>query len=182
MIRGLGRMSLPGVAALLGYVIFLIGLGVRRLLKYWGLLVIVAVVGLSGCHSRLLGDSPHHDQDIENLNGVWVGRLDVQGVNTFVHFILIQKGDQITWGNDPSDAPYFAINYGQYGDTKVTGTVSGHGFTMTGHDGSLCPNPWTFSGEVNNGIMLVTIQTQGNNVPGTYCYSQPLNQTIQMTH
>ncbi len=113
---------------------------------------------------------------VADFHGVWIGDIPLQGVLTRAYFILVQENDQII----PN--AYFALNYGQYGNTAVTGTVVGDTVNLTGHDGVGCDNPWTFSGHlVDANKMVVQIDTLGNYTFGSSCYSLPIHQTVTLS-
>ena len=145
-----------------------------RLVHGWAKLVLLIALILSGvgCHKHK--DDPIN---VENLQGVWTGTVNINGVDKNVYFNLVQNGTSISYGDQIS---YFKIDYGIILAADVTGTVSGRAFTLTGDEGAGCANKWSFSGEVSNGLMLVGITGNGNIVPGSSCYSQPLNQTFTL--
>jgi len=147
-----------------------------KLFKYIPLLFL-----FTGCTQwkRLIGDAPHDEP--ASIAGIWRGNITLDGREQNITLDLIQQGSFI--GATPGhsdDHSFLSIDYSGTMHALVTGSVSGTTFNLKVDNGSLCPNKFSLTGEVFGSLMVATFKGDGNNVPGTVCYKNPINQTLHL--
>jgi hypothetical protein len=137
-------------------------------------LLVLAAFAMSGCTQwkKLTGteDKPKA-ADVVNVNGVWLGYIELDGRSQPMFLSLAQNGAAIVGGS-------VTIDYSGTLGASVTGGVSGNILTVSGTEQFQCPHPITVSGEVRGAQIVATVATAGNDVPGTDCYPRAINQTV----
>lgn len=141
------------------------------------IMLLLAVVLLNGCTQwkKLTGSDTNSDNGYKgaDMNGVWVGSVVMAAHAEPFNFIIIQHEGSIT-----NESLMFSHTVDFNG--HLTGSVNGNTFTMTGDEGTLCVNKWTFTGTVGNGQLNVRVDGDGNNIAGTSCYPNPVHADFVM--
>jgi len=140
--------------------------------------VLLVLTGCDGVNKLLWGPDEEGSKpaiQVVSLEGVWRGHVMLNGSNQLFDFILIRQGDQIT-----NESLMFSTSAGLTGN--VSGPITGNTLALTGTEGSLCVNLWSFACALNGSVLTVTMDGDGNNIPGTSCYPNPVHETFTMTH
>lgn len=153
-------------------------------IKRMGVALILAVVFV-GCtqYKKLTGQ--YDEAKTEDVSGVWGGQIVLDGEAHHFGLLLSQSGDQIITSpagitGIAGGGSFASIDYSKYGYVRVSGSVSKNSFTLTGSNGTKCPNPWLITGYVDGPLMIIHVQTDGNDVAGTACYPNPIDAQLSL--